>query len=177
MNIANRGVSPKILSVERLDKIYAFVVMQVESRLLFEELEEAIFDQNPHSIELSCKKILAHHHNENNEISSRIDNKFKYIDQFIEKIEGKLQEHSDLLKVYDLTKGVSINDRLLYMNELFNKDMTALDKALRALNSQNSWLNARNYLRQLMRKNKWLENKEILDIVHAFVSLTYRRFV
>ena len=76
----------------------------------------------------------------------------------------------------DLTKALSINDRLLYMNELFGRDMNNLQSTLSSINQLGSKKEAKQALYQLADQYNW-DAPEKADIVKAFVELVKRRFI
>ena len=71
---------------------------------------------------------------------------------------------------------MSINDRLLYMNELFGKDRGALEESIQVLNRYESFETARSFLYNLGEQYHWAaENR--LEIAHAFIKLVRRRYL
>lgn len=78
--------------------------------------------------------------------------------------------------VSDLGRAMSINDRLLYMNELFGKDRGALEESIQVLNRFESFETARSFLYNLAEQYHWAaENR--LEIAHAFIKLVRRRYL
>lgn len=88
----------------------------------------------------------------------------------------ELSEKLSEMPIPDLTKGMSINDRLLYMNELFGRDMAKLDEVLRALNNFPSLDSAKSYLMGVAAQYNWGE-EERSEIAQSFIKLVRRRFV
>ena len=80
------------------------------------------------------------------------------------------------MPIPDLTKGMSINDRLLYMNELFGRDMSKLDEVLRALNNFPSLDSAKSYLLGVATQFNW-GDEDRSEIAQSFIKLVRRRFV
>jgi hypothetical protein len=87
----------------------------------------------------------------------------------------ELSEKLGETPIADLTKGMSINDRLLYMNELFGRDMSKLDEVLRALNNFPSLDSAKSYLMGIAAQYNWGE-EERSEIAQSFIKLVRRRF-
>lgn len=88
----------------------------------------------------------------------------------------ELSERLGESPVADLGRAMSINDRLLYMNELFGKDRGALEESLQVLNRFDSFDSARSFLYNLAEQYGWsAENR--LEIAHAFIKLVRRRYL
>ncbi len=101
---------------------------------------------------------------------------FKNIDKLFD--EKKATELSDILSqspISDLTRAMSINDRLLYMNELFSKDIEALNGSLSLLNKYDSIEEAKGLLANLAEQYNWLA-EEKLDLARTFIKLVKRRY-
>ena len=77
--------------------------------------------------------------------------------------------------VRDLTKALSINDRLLYMNELFGKDLEAMNESLKLLNKLDDIEGSKSFLITLASQYHWLEEDRI-DVARDFVRLVRRRY-
>jgi len=77
--------------------------------------------------------------------------------------------------ITDLTKAMSINDKLLYANELFGRDMSAMNTMLQKLNGLGSFDSAKVELIQLAERNDWT-NEERREIAQSFIKLVQRRF-
>ena len=88
----------------------------------------------------------------------------------------ELSEKLSEMPIPDLTKGMSINDRLLYMNELFGRDMSKLDEVLRALNNFPSLDSAKSYLMGVATQFNWGDDDRS-EIAQSFIKLVRRRFV
>jgi hypothetical protein len=78
--------------------------------------------------------------------------------------------------IQDLTKALAINDRLLYMNELFGKNMDALNQSLNQLNQFNSIDAAKPLLANLAKTHNWID-EEKLEIAKDFIKIVRRRYV
>jgi len=77
--------------------------------------------------------------------------------------------------VNDLNRAMSINDRLLYMNELFGRDMESLNTALRTLNDFGSMSGARPFLIDLAKRYQWT-HEDRAEIAKNFIKLVRRRY-
>jgi hypothetical protein len=95
---------------------------------------------------------------------------------FDQKEARELSERLSLQPLNDLTKGLSINDRLLYTNDLFNKNTNSFNDALRILNAKDSMEAARAYLEELAAEYSWTD-EEKADVAKDFIKHIRRRFV
>ena len=77
--------------------------------------------------------------------------------------------------IADLTRAMSINDKLLYSNELFGRDMAAMNETLQQLNRLNSMEEARELLIDIAEKNDWTE-EERTDVAESFIKLVRRKY-
>ncbi|MGL6269674.1 MAG: hypothetical protein ACRC2O_17195 [Chitinophagaceae bacterium] len=76
--------------------------------------------------------------------------------------------------VKDLKKAIGINDRYLYINELFNGNEAMFERTLKTLNSFSILPEAEFWIqRELKLKMGW---KEENPLVHQFIQLVKRRF-
>ncbi len=77
-------------------------------------------------------------------------------------------------RINDIKRGIGINERFLYANELFAGDMSAFSQAVEELNHVDSETDANRLLNEnLAMKYRWDEENET---VLAFKSLVSRRF-
>jgi hypothetical protein len=86
-------------------------------------------------------------------------------------------EISDTLSagpIKDLKKAIGINDRFLYINDLFAGDESAFEKSIKTINSFSIWPEAEYWVRrELKTKLGWKEDSES---VQQFDQLVRRRF-
>ncbi len=76
--------------------------------------------------------------------------------------------------VKDLRKAVGINDRFLYINELFRGDENMYERCIKTINSFNIYAEAEYWIsRELKVKLGW---KEDSPVVKQFDQLVKRRF-
>jgi hypothetical protein len=76
--------------------------------------------------------------------------------------------------VKDLRKAIGINDRYLYINELFKGDQSVFERTLKTLNDFTSLAEAKFWMeRELLLKSGW--NRED-KTVRQFIQLVSRRF-
>ena len=87
----------------------------------------------------------------------------------------ELSEKLSERPINDLAKALAINDRLLYMNELFGKDLNALNDTLSLLNKYNDMDAARGLLFNLAEQYNWTE-EERQPVARDFIKLVRRRY-
>jgi len=88
------------------------------------------------------------------------------------------KELSDRLSstpIRDLTKAISINEKILTCNELFKKDKNRFDDALKTLNGFSSFTEARPYLATLANEFGW-DKKNKKKKAQIFIKLVRRRY-
>jgi len=88
----------------------------------------------------------------------------------------ELSEKLSERRIEDLTKAMAINDRLLYMNELFGKDFDSLNKTLKTLNKYDDLQDAKGLLINLADRFDWL-NEEKIPIAQGFIKLVRRKYI
>lgn len=89
------------------------------------------------------------------------------------------QELSEKLSnqpVKDLAKAIAINDRLLYVNDLFGKDNNLFNEALQSLNHMNGMDEATPALTTWAKQYNWAD-EEKSDSAKAFIKLVRRRYI
>ena len=103
------------------------------------------------------------------------------VDTFLEKEPPKptLAEDQSLAskmsqaKIVDLKRSIAMNDRFIFIKELFRNDFDAYNRYINDLNGCVSMEQAEQYLAQLKRQYEWNEENET---VHYFLSLIGRKF-
>lgn len=88
------------------------------------------------------------------------------------------KELSDRLSstpIKDLTKAISINEKILTCNELFSKDKTRFNDALKTLNGFSSFTEARPFLASLANEFGW-DKKKSKKKAQVFIKLVRRRY-
>ncbi|KAA3625014.1 MAG: hypothetical protein DWQ02_22300 [Bacteroidetes bacterium] len=100
--------------------------------------------------------------------------KFKTL--FENKGANELSEKLSLQPISDITKSIAINDKLLYVNDLFGKDANAYAVTLNQLNSLGNMDEASNVLLEFAKSNDWLDDEK-QDTARAFIKLVRRRYI
>jgi hypothetical protein len=98
-------------------------------------------------------------------------------DSLNEKLKQSKKELSDALKdtpIKDLKKAIGINDRFLYIKELFNGDEAMYERSIKTINGFSIYPEAEYWIRrELKTKLGWEDNNET---VKQFDQLVKRRF-
>lgn len=98
------------------------------------------------------------------------------IEALFEKKEAReLSEKLSEQRIDDLTKALAINDKLLYANDLFGKDMKNMNDTLDKLNRMRSMDDAKPLLVSLASRFDW-PNEERADTARAFIKLVRRKY-
>lgn len=100
----------------------------------------------------------------------------KYAALFEFKEASDLSEKLGTRPIQDLTKSLAINDRLLYMNELFGRDLNALNDSLSQLNKYDNLDEAKELLVQLADRYDWASDDR-MGTARDFVRLIRRRYL
>ena len=87
-----------------------------------------------------------------------------------------LAEKLTKTKIKDLKEGIALNQKFLFMNDLFGGDKDEYDSALEKLNSCETLLEAKAYLTsEIETKHGW-ESESKSESVQQFISLLERKF-
>lgn len=87
----------------------------------------------------------------------------------------ELSEKLSQRPIRDLTKAFSLNDKLLYANELFGKELVVFNEEVRKINGLKNFDEAKQHLAQLADKFNW-SSKSKVPMAKDFVLLVKRRF-
>jgi hypothetical protein len=94
---------------------------------------------------------------------------------FEHKAAKELSEKLSARPIQDLTKALAINDRLLYMNELFGKDLNMLNDTLGQLNEYSRLSEAKELLVSLAKRYEWTRDDRS-SVAKDFIHLVRRRY-
>ncbi len=102
-----------------------------------------------------------------------VTGKLKKIFEFKEPKE--LSERLSLTPIKDLTKALAINDRLLYVSQLFDNQQTTFTETLNRLNALSSYEEAVQVLSSFAAENNWTDGDKI-ETATEFAKLVKRRY-
>lgn len=100
----------------------------------------------------------------------------KYESLFNFQKSNELSERLGDRPVSDLTKAFAINDKLLYINELFGRDANSFNESLKLLNKFERIDEAKSLLTSLAEQYDWTQ-EDRLEIAQSFVKTVRRRYV
>ncbi len=96
-------------------------------------------------------------------------------DRFANRAEPTLADKLSQQPISDLAKAIGLNQRFLFMNDLFEGENEAYKQAITALNSFNSFIEADEYINNVLKPQyKWDANKPTTS---EFINLVKRRFL
>lgn len=87
----------------------------------------------------------------------------------------ELSEKLGQQSISDLTRAMSINDKLLYSNELFGRDMARMNEALQKLNGLGSMDEAQDMLVNMAQQFDWTEEERV-EVAQSFIKLVRRKY-
>lgn len=83
--------------------------------------------------------------------------------------------HHETGRIKDLKKSISINDKFMFINELFRGDETMYERSIRTINNFSAYAEAEYWIkRELKTKLGWIPGEEAAEY---FESLIKRRFL
>ncbi|MBX2929427.1 MAG: hypothetical protein KF852_16470 [Saprospiraceae bacterium] len=99
-----------------------------------------------------------------------------YSSLFNRKSGSDLSDKLSAQPIADLTKAFAINDRLLYINDLFGKDQNAFNESVRTLDRFEDMDEAKGLLVNLAEQYDWLQEERV-ETAQDFVQLVQRRYL
>ena len=79
--------------------------------------------------------------------------------------------------VNDLTRGLGLNDKLLFQNNLFSNNKAAFDEVLKDINAMSSFDSARAFVSDIAERYSWDASEDKKKIARDFIRYMRRRFV
>ncbi|SFV33463.1 hypothetical protein [Thermoflavifilum thermophilum] len=108
------------------------------------------------------------------EINERMGMKNPSLNDRLKQPATELAEKLSHAPVPDLRKAIGINDRFLFISELFANDYQSYDQAIETLNSCTSWDEARQWIADhLQTRYQWKEKDPTAE---AFYAIVKKRF-
>ncbi|MES2429661.1 MAG: hypothetical protein V4556_01915 [Bacteroidota bacterium] len=134
-------------------------------QLLFESIDEEPPTLRQHQI----KKEPAV-----KEINQAVAKESVSVNDILKESKTELSETLTDTPVKDLKKAIGVNDRFLYINELFRGDEAMYERSIKTINSFSIWPEAEYWIRrELKTKLGWIDSQET---VKQFDQLVKRRF-
>ncbi len=101
----------------------------------------------------------------------------EYDTLFTLKIATDLSQKLSAAPIADLTKALGLNEKFLYINELFGGDVNVFQETIQQLNRCKDLGEARVYLeKHLIEQQGWLSKKERTPTAKNFIKLISRRY-
>lgn len=136
---------------------------------------DMVFDPMTEIPTLSQHNIISTHNNKERE--REVNDSNIHPESLNDRLKQGKTELVEVLKetpVKDLRKAVGINDRFLFINELFRGDESMYERCIKTINSFNMFAEAEYWIsRELKVKLGWLDNE---PTVQHFYQLVKRRF-
>jgi hypothetical protein len=108
------------------------------------------------------------------EINDAVSNNHASINEKLKQSKIDLGDTLTEVPIRDLRKAIGVNDRFLFINELFRGDEVAYERSIKTINSFSIFAEAEYWIqRELKVKNGWDTNNEM---VAQFFQLVKRRF-
>jgi hypothetical protein len=109
------------------------------------------------------------------EINQTVHTVKESINDLLKEPKTELSEKLTEVPVKDLKKAIGINDRFLYINELFRGDEAMYERSIKTINGFSIWPEAEYWIRrELKTKLGWSDSNET---VKQFDQLVKRRFI
>ena len=164
LQIDEAEVEAELEEIKRNAAIMQKISMKSKPQLLFDPIDEDI-------------PTLAHQNYSNSkEInqSAAMEMDIASVNDTLKETKTELSEKLNETPVKDLKKAIGVNDRFLYINELFRGDEAMYERSIKTINGFSIWPEAEYWIRrELKTKLGWIDNNEI---VKQFDLLVKRRF-
>lgn len=181
--IPDEVMEEKIIDVLQVDEAEIEAELE-EIRRNAETLHQMSVQNKPHIVfepeedipTLSHQRQKSHPEQEKpaKEINETAANSHTSINEKLKQSKIDLGDTLTEAPVRDLKKAIGVNDRFLYINELFRGDEAAYERSIKTINGFSIFAEAEYWIeRELKVKNGWDPNKEI---VAHFFQLVKRRF-
>lgn len=136
---------------------------------------QLLFDMGEEDIPTLAQKPLEHqHHPREKEINDIVAKETISLNDALQTPKTELSEKLTEVAIKDLKKAIGINDRFLYINELFRGDEVMYERSIKTINSFSIWPEAEYWIRrELKTKLGWKDSE---PTVQQFDQLVKRRF-
>jgi len=112
--------------------------------------------------------------NEAIETEPSVQNIVEVVSESIQELKAKVPMSLEKLPIPKLMDALSLNDRYLYANELFNKDMAAFNELVKSIDNSNVLNEAKVLISTIESELNWdEENTHVI----SFLTLVERRFL
>lgn len=94
-------------------------------------------------------------------------------DKFMDSDDKTLAARIKMNPIQDLKTAIGLNDKFLFIKELFNNNLLEYNETLEHLNTTDSLENAQAYLASLKEKHQWTEEMEYFLLFRDYVERKY----
>ena len=102
----------------------------------------------------------------------------EYDNLFEVKIATDLSQKLSAAPIADLSRALGLNEKFLYINELFGGDVNTFQATMQKLNEFDDMNQARAYLeKELIEQQGWVSKKERKPVAKNFIKLVNRRYL
>ena len=108
------------------------------------------------------------------EVNDLAQNNVQSLNEILKEVRKEVATNLVDTPVKDLRKAIGINDKYLFINELFNGDEAMYERSVKTINNFSVYPEAEQWIkRELHTKLCWIVES---DVVHSFDQLVRRRF-
>jgi hypothetical protein len=155
-------VAAELEEIKRNATVRQHMTSHSKPQLLFGATEEEIPTLAQHTV------------NRKAEINETVAKEASSLNDRLKELKIEISEKLTETPVKDLKKAIGINDRFLYINDLFRGDEVMYERSIKTINSFLIWPEAEYWIRrELKTKLGWTEDNET---VKQFDQLVKRRF-
>lgn len=76
-------------------------------------------------------------------------------------------------KIKDLVNSIGLNEKFLFINELFEGNSAKFNEEIQVLNTQNNGADAMQYFQQLQQKNNWEKDSKVYEKLKDLIERRY----
>ena len=162
LNVDENEVAAELEEIKRNAAVRQHMSRNSKPQLLFDAAEDEI------------PTLAQHNLNKRSEINESAAKEVASLNDRLKEIKIEISEKLTETPVKDLKKAIGINDRFLYINDLFRGDEVMYERSIKTINSFLIWPEAEYWIRrELKTKLGWTDDNET---VKQFDQLVKRRF-
>jgi HD superfamily phosphohydrolase len=169
LQVDEAEIEAELEEIKRNAETLQQISVQNKPHIIFEPEEDIPTLTHQHEFKpLPEKEELA------KEINETVSNNHASINEKLKQSKIDLGDTLTEVPIRDLRKAIGVNDRFLFINELFRGDEVAYERSIKTINSFSIFAEAEYWIqRELKVKNGWDSSNEM---VAQFFQLVKRRF-
>lgn len=165
LQVNEEEIEAELEEIKRNAATIQQITVHSKPQLLFESIDEEAPTLRQHNIQTQPEK---------KEINQVVAKESISVNDVLKESTTELSEKLTEAPVKDLKKAIGVNDRFLYINELFRGDEAMYERSIKTINSFSIWPEAEYWIRrELKTKLGWSDSQET---VRQFDQLVKRRF-